>query len=824
MPTFEQYQQQLAAHTTRIINKTPAATNSVQQMLTALINAMPYYGSPDMMNAHRGILVNLGMVNLPNNAVTEPPMQSTLGSNTSYTYKGPYNGYRNAFYNGVVQTPASTLAAQLIPQANSNLTTTWWGAYAVALLTDAIHQQLSVSLDTGKLATNLTAFHQQLTTALTNAYLAAFEQGFAPTAQALKTISISGLLSQAATTLDAAISNGEFTANINLAISMGGDSSAAAAWFLYNLWVTLWALGLPDLDGAINRYAAAGLDVPIEVSAGHWRNGGYSSWFAPLSGADMVGAALGAIHADMPVLAHYNDAIGPQLPDNMTTFANGYSLSFTTWGTLNSYLPQPASCFGADTAVMMADGNTQPISAIQPGHLVYTNTGPRKVVLVESPQRAGRTLYQLNGQQVFATAAHPFRTAAPHSAKRAAVDAWTLTDSIPTMSGAGVLTLATGLTLSGLEAGAPANILLTQLTPHIAGSIADNLQHYTEDTTSLADNHAAQEVYDLVLEGWERDHPVYYVGGPQYFFAVDAETADPLVDIPTTAAIVTALQSVLPLSRQHLTDPATQLPGIFAQLQHAPLCDALLDPEPLEPLQRPVIPGPDFYMHDGKWDAHASLLEYHLVRRLSRFIRRETAMAWRARHSAPAAGDHFVVALHDLIFAGDAPLPAAADLEISFSVDGWPAMKDNNRQLIIPARDQPRWQYFADQLIDFGVIRGAAPKAMLQGELRTADRLTGRFSVAITEALLQGSGGEHFIFDAHGKVTGRIALELGRVTSPALQAANTLSTRWQRLHALGTGAGLGKAIGASLTTLLGGHDHSILKTAPLIPINVPLMP
>ncbi len=806
MPTFAQYQQQLAQHTTSIINNVPAATDSVQQLLTALINAMPYYASPDMMTAHRYIPVNLSMANLPNNSITEPPSQSNLGSSTTYTYKGPYNGYCNAFFNGVVQTPVSSLAAQLMQQANSGLSAAWWGTYSVALLTDAVRQQLSVSLDTGKLANNLTAFHQQLTTGLSAAYLAAYEQSFAPTAQALKSISVAGQLPQAAATLDKAITNGQFTANINQAISMGGDSTAAATWFLFNLWITLKALGLADVDSAINRYAAAGLDVPIQVSAGKWFTGGYSSWFAPLSGADVVATATGAIHADMPALARYNDAIGPQLPDQIVNFANGYSMSFTTWGPLNTYLPQPASCFGEDTLVLLADGSTQPISTIQPGDLVYTNTGPRKVVLVESPLRAGRTLYQLNGQQLFATAAHPFRTAAPHSAKRAAVDAWTLSDSIPTMSAEGVLTLAPGLTLSGLEANTPVNIPLTQLVAHTTGGSvlvteagAANAASGSQSDTEVA---FPQHVYDLILESWERDHPVYYVGGPQSFFAVDAETADPLVDIPTTTAIVTALQEILPVSRQQLTDPATQLPRLFAQLQHAPLCDAL---SPAQPLQRPGIPAPEFYMQNGQWDAHASLLEYHLVRRLSRFIRRETAMAWRPRPSLPAAGDHLVVAFHDMEFTGHTPLPPATDMEICFTITGWPAMEGNRRQLIIPARNQPRWQYFADQLIDFGAIRTTAPAATLWGTLQTAGRLTGQFRVAITEALLQGSGGEHFIFDADGNVIGRIALELGRATPPALQASNTLSTRWQRHHALATGAGLGKAIAASLTALLQPH-------------------
>jgi hypothetical protein len=44
---------------------------------------------------------------------------------------------------------------------------------------------------------------------------------------------------------------GQFSANINQGLSAGGDSAIAATWFLFNLWITLKALGPADVGNAL---------------------------------------------------------------------------------------------------------------------------------------------------------------------------------------------------------------------------------------------------------------------------------------------------------------------------------------------------------------------------------------------------------------------------------------------------------------------------------------------------------------------------------------------------------------------------------------------
>jgi hypothetical protein len=167
----------------------------------------------------------------------------------------------------------------------------YWSNYGVAALTNAVRQTVGGDLDTGKLATDLANYNKSLLPALAASYYAVYSNGYRPTADALNALKSSGQLARANTELCERIADGQFTANINQAIAMGGDSSAAAAWFLFNLWVTLNALGNTDVDGAIRRFQQLNLSVPPQLAPGSWWSGGYASWWAPLSGSDVVEAA-----------------------------------------------------------------------------------------------------------------------------------------------------------------------------------------------------------------------------------------------------------------------------------------------------------------------------------------------------------------------------------------------------------------------------------------------------------------------------------------------------------------------------------------------------
>ncbi|NEO88544.1 MAG: hint domain-containing protein, partial [Spirulina sp. SIO3F2] len=389
MTTYAQYEQQFATDLSQsmagLSQNSDAETSdlisvSFTAKVNALIDAFPYYGDHEWDSSHKLALVNLLAINLPNDTIAPTPTSNSISTRISYTYKGSYSGYQDAFFHGVSQSNVGAKAASLIQGVSSGLDSSWWSNYAVAVLTDAIKQKISsIGFNTSQLSTDLGDSNNALKPALAASYLAVFEAGYEPTTTALKAISASEM-EPASALLNQAISNGQFTANINQAISMGGDSTNAATWFLFNLWIALKALGYSDVDTAIANYKKKGLNVPIEVDAGSWWTGGYTSWYSPLSGNDVMRlkATSEAISSSMPELV--TEIVWPlsfpQPKPYIGNWPNGYSNSFCQWGSLSRYKPQPSSCFGQGTLVLMADGQTKPIESIQLGDEVQSNLGP----------------------------------------------------------------------------------------------------------------------------------------------------------------------------------------------------------------------------------------------------------------------------------------------------------------------------------------------------------------------------------------------------------------------------------------------------------------
>ena len=232
MPTYPEYQQQFARDTINAINNASmhaeegevmVSTGTIQQQLDVLINALPYYGDSAIDNLHRGALANLLETNLPNNSIVAHPSEFGFGYSASYSYSGSYSGYRDAFYNGVAQTAAAARVASIVSRVNGNLNSNWWGNYGVTILTDAVRQTVSVSLDTSKLTNDLANYNNNFLPALTASYEGVFQAAYGPTADALNTILSGGEGNVAYATLEDAIATGQFTANINQAISVPGD-------------------------------------------------------------------------------------------------------------------------------------------------------------------------------------------------------------------------------------------------------------------------------------------------------------------------------------------------------------------------------------------------------------------------------------------------------------------------------------------------------------------------------------------------------------------------------------------------------------------------
>ncbi len=642
MPTYPEYQQQLAQDLVTCISSssqaprslTPAAnttnTNDLKTLVDTLVNAMPYFGNMAMEAVHRAALTNLMAVNFPTNSISPHPNESGpwyAYYNSSYSYKGPYAGYRDAFFHGIPKSSLAGVVAAQVQAANNALNAGWWGNFGVTLLTDAIRQQISISLDGGKLSGDLNNYNVVFRTGLTASYLATLTNGFTDTANAFAAIQSGGQLKDAANLLDQAIVNGQFTANINRAIGMGGDSTNAATWFLYNLWVMLKALGSADVDGAIKRFQAAGLQVPAEVQAGNWWTGGYSSWFPALSGADIKNLAAGMISASMPEEEMTCFPSSPYPCIQNVNESNGYSMSLTQWGPLNWYLPHDSGCCFADgTMVLMADGSSQAIETIAIGDKVATDLGPRSVALVEKPPRGTRTLYHFNHLSFQATGAHPFRNATEDGAKYAAIEPWTLIDGVPTITASGVTPLQPGVVLAARRGTQPTTLTVEQI--QIAPGRPEE---------------AAALVYDLLLEGWEQEHTLYYVGGPEVFVGVEAESIDPTQTMAVTNAIITAMEIITPAARQHLGNPHVEVPRLLRRVDHHQIhtlarraSRAYHGGKPLKAAPRLGI---ECMIQQGDWDLHASALEYYLASDFGRAIRTTAANGWRIAPDGTPDGD-----------------------------------------------------------------------------------------------------------------------------------------------------------------------------------------
>ena len=304
--------------------------------LKTLIDNLPYYGNREWTTCHRGTLSNLLQINFPNDGIGNPP-STTIGleGSVTYFYRGPFSGYRDAFFHGVRQSPTAERLQNMVGARAE-----WdslWKSYSVAVLTDAVSKTISVSINTSKLAEDLASYHKKLMPYLAASCLAVFDTGFTPTATPLNAIISAGNGPAAAALLSSEIRHGRFTAMVNHAIANGGDDAVAAVWFLFDLWTTLKALGAADVDAIIKQAQGAGLTVPNEVGPGNWWGGGYTGWFTPLSGSDLAKAVSGAISAAMQTDAVTAAGTFNNHGHEPKFFANGYALSFCIWGSLNAY-------------------------------------------------------------------------------------------------------------------------------------------------------------------------------------------------------------------------------------------------------------------------------------------------------------------------------------------------------------------------------------------------------------------------------------------------------------------------------------------------------
>lgn len=341
MSSYQEIDTELTAALSESIEQVAGNSKSSETLvanLIALIDGIPFYQDSSIQTSMHGTMANLMATTLPNKLIRTPIYYPAYDS----VYTGSYDGYRSAFYHGVSRNNAAQRVADLTPTADSGLTTSWWGNYSVVTLTDRIREVADMPLDEPKLANDLTNYHNRLKPGLTATYQGVFEKAFGPTANPFGTLGSEGQKADAANLLDEAISNGFFTANINQVMASPPDGPPSATWFLYNLWVTLKALGHQDVNGAISYYESpeVGLLVPPEIGPQNWWSGSYTTWYDAIDGSSVINPAPSMMTTSCPY-RYYVAPSGPpmNLPGHSedTNLNDGYSLSFTNYGDLAWY-------------------------------------------------------------------------------------------------------------------------------------------------------------------------------------------------------------------------------------------------------------------------------------------------------------------------------------------------------------------------------------------------------------------------------------------------------------------------------------------------------
>lgn len=777
MPNYPQYEQQFAQDLINALGK-QEENLGLSTLLTALIDALPYYSDNNWLSLHRSTLLNLLQVNLPNEQIEPHPMEYGFGYVSSYFYRGSYSGYQNAFFSGILPSPLGTKVANAVAAVNPGFNYIWWGKYSVAVLSDSIRVALNMNLDTKKLSSDLNNFATSFNTALAASCWIVNQYGFAPTANAFAAIANNNYTATALTELTNAIINQQFTADINHAISMGGESTTASIWFLFNLWLTLNILG-GNVDDIIRQAQNAGLQVPVEIGPVNWRSGSYAYWFNPLNGNDMLPSANATIQAPMPETWVFS-AGTPYPSYNNITQANGYSISLCNWGKLNWYKPGDGSCFGAKTQVLMADGQSKTIAEICIGDMVMSSAGPCKVALIETPPRKRRPLYQVNEQQVFATSAHPFCMAETASPKLAAIDPWALIDGIPTTTIKGVVDLKPGINLKTNTRGQDTESMVAHLIEHPSyGDVEED------------------KVYDLILESWVKKQAAYYVGGPDHYFAVEAETIDPLPHPNAAAGVIACLHQCLMLSRKKLSFPYTQISNLIAMACHQGHVKGIRSMNSQQfdaELKLPKIPGVEIFLHNGEWDIHASMLEYHIAKRFGRLFRRESATGWRNFQSSQPAGI-LVLTIFDLELGGHVNLNKEIQLKIELVTSDHGIIQN---QISLSQKGETSYHSLIDRCLDFGNVNMEIANYQLSIALQNGEKELGKTSLELSKETIDLQSFELSLADPNGYLLGRIGIECHCLQEGEFREALLRKEQWGMAQTLDFATRLGTSLGQEL--------------------------
>lgn len=624
-----------------------------EQQLTNLVNSFPLLGDSDVAKSCEKTLATALSTNLENKEIEPEPSSVGFASSLTYKYNGSYDGYRSAFYS-YGSTAASREAVKLMQGLD-------FVKNAVTNVTNEIVGHASVNVDTTKLNEDMSGFKDEVSKQCTQLYIAVFKYGYNPTATALSEIPENDR-EPAAQELDQCIKGGQFTANVNWALSGDVDSSRGATWFLYNLWTCLTALNFPDVNGAIREYKQGGLNVPLAVDAEYWDTGHYHSWLQPSTGSYLYS---GTMTKGMPEIVTTVTS-GGYSRDRPTVLSQGYSHSFCEYGDLAAYKPS-SSCFGPCTGVLMADGTVKAVKDVRQYDIVQTTQGPRGVLMVETPRLGDRDLWNINELQLWVTEGHCFRSASKELFKRIALNELVCMDSAPTMFMSGE---AVGKCKIGSEI-----VAKCKSSQSISdGSVEVRSVTLCDKSKAIQSSKSEQNrVYDIILKNWWLDDAAYFVGGPDTFLAVDAETSNPMSDGATSAAILAAMDVALSVCDNYEIEARRLVSRCLLNIDLAELETRATEMMQtvytcVEP-QSLVIPKVELYeTEDGSWNEIASYMEYFLISKFGRWIR--SVIRNRAEPSVKYArpDDKLTIGIHDIELRGDFGIPANSSLSAAVTI------------------------------------------------------------------------------------------------------------------------------------------------------------
>jgi hypothetical protein len=587
-------------------------------------------------------------------------------------------------------------------------------------------------------------------------------------------------------------------------------------WEMYHHYIKLMALGMAesDIDQLIGQLQAAGLPIPANMVPGVWQKfSGYLFNKTSIDYTDIKSAASDGI-------------LRSEVIWGGSSMAEANSFEFTADGQPGNMYRTTASngsCFTGNTRVLMRDGLLKRIDQVQPGDWVASPNGPRKVVLVSTPDRSGRALYSFNNLSFRFTGSHPFLHGAQAGLSGAeqprllCVEPGQLRRWVPFLGKDGTGHLAPGAALLQANPAAPA-----ETTPAVVHTVA---QHPPDGEDAL--------LYDVILQP-DPSGTFEYIAGDENNLFVVASEIPPLLRSPyATRAVIGLLDAALPALQQQfaaLDRPAfTQLLDRLSRhisgslmhqtLLHLPSIQAGLAPDPQPGIDELVSGVMDaFKTEEQGYNWMAGQAYEMLASRLAEEAEAAVELGWRVMPRVE--GERLALSLADLHLEPGHGIVSGEQLRlvVRLAVDG----KPEEERMVVDAgaagstpfaRRFDRVIYFdtmkararAGKQLDFSLYSERSDVPLLTGSAHLPHRLHlpyRRFSARL--------------FPAGGAASGHLFFDIRLLSVKEIEQEQAQHSLWAASDRETFAGRLGAQMGRELVHLIASMapDGSLQMTAP----------